>query len=68
MKILLVAVLLGMHAILAAQSLPEASPEPTPQSQDIDAQPEPAATAFALEIKAPDDIKLLLERHLELQR
>lgn len=68
MKIVLVAVLLGMHAILAAQPLPEASPEPTPQSQDIDAQPEPAATAFALEIKAPDDIKLLLERHLELQR
>ncbi|MFT7115228.1 MAG: translocation and assembly module TamA [Rhodoferax sp.] len=54
------ALLLG-SPLLWAQSAP---PSPaTPASAAA-----PANVAFALNIEAPDDIKALLERHLELQR
>jgi len=41
----------------------------TPAASDADAKPgTAAASAFTLQIDAPDDIKAALERHLELQR
>ncbi len=68
MKWLLALLLLLAHALCAAQSLPdnpaiEASNKPLAQSEK--ALP---AIAFELEISASDEIKTLLERHLELQR
>jgi translocation and assembly module TamA len=60
----LVALLLASQVALAlAQSPPEGAESGT--SQKLSASTPPA---FTLEIDAPDDIKLLLNNHLELQR
>lgn len=58
--------LLGSPALLCAQTLMQADAAPAPQSPASAAQP--AGPAFTLVISAPDEIKPLLERHLELQR
>ena len=68
MKWLLAAALLGAHVLLAAQQLPDTPPGQALQSQESAVNPGPTAPAFTLEINAPDDIKQLLEAHLELQR
>ena len=48
---------LGLCTVLQAQSLPDTPPAATP-----------ASAAFNLDIQAPDDIKPVLEQHLELLR
>ncbi len=68
MKWLLAAALLGAHVLLSAQQLPDSNPGQLPQRQESAVNPGPTAPAFTLEINAPDDIKQLLEAHLELQR
>ena len=55
------------YGLLLAQDLP-ASPAPAALTAESTATPAPAAPAFALDIQAPDEIRQLLERHLELLR
>jgi translocation and assembly module TamA len=44
------------------------TPEPTPQGGTGPTSAEPEVTAFDIAVRAPQGIKELLERHLELQR
>lgn len=44
------------------------TPEPTPQGATGPTSAEPEVTAFDITVRAPQGIKELLERHLELQR
>lgn len=44
------------------------TPEPTPQGATGPTSAEPEVTAFDIAVRAPQAIKELLERHLELQR
>jgi translocation and assembly module TamA len=62
------ALLLGCPALLWAQTLPDGAVAPAPQNPASAAAALPSGPAFTLAISAPDDIKPLLERHLELQR
>ena len=54
-----------MAAWMAVPGLANAQTEPSTASSE---SPQPSATSFDIRVEAPEDIKDLLERHLQLQR
>ncbi|MCZ8256825.1 MAG: BamA/TamA family outer membrane protein [Polaromonas sp.] len=60
----------GVTQIAPAPAPPpeKVTPEPTPQGATGPTSAEPEVTAFDIAVRAPQGIKELLERHLELQR